>query len=389
MRILLVHNRYRNSGGEDSVFQSECDLLRRMNNDVDTLVFDNHEIESIAGWRVAVDAVWSLSSRATLARRTVSFSPHVIHFHNTFLRVSPAPYWVASAAGIPVVQTLHNYRLLCVNAQFLRNGKPCEDCLGKTIPWPGLLHRCYHNSLRDSGLVSTINVSHRVLGTYATKVDAFIALTQFSKNKFIEGGLPASKIHVKPNFVEDQGVGRHDGGYCLFVGRLSQEKGITTLLVAWARLPAGIPLKVAGAGPMESLLREPRRGVEYVGSRSRHEIHALMRDATVAIVPSAWYEGFPVVIAEAFAAGLPVIASRLGSMEEILHGDQSGWLFAPGDADDLARTVRQAWEQQEVREQKGKTARLDFERKFSPEVNYRILERIYEDACKTVAVRHA
>jgi glycosyltransferase involved in cell wall biosynthesis len=348
-----------------------------MGEEVETLVFENDEAQSLSPLRVATDAIWSTSAKATIARTIATFSPGLVHFHNTFLRVSPAGYWAAHEAGIAVVQTLHNYRLLCLNALFLRDGKPCEDCLGKTVLWPGLIHRCYHGSLRDSGLVASINATHRLLGTYANKVDAFITLTQFGRRKFIEGGLPAAKVYVKPNFVLDNGVGRHDGCYCLFAGRLSPEKGIDTLNKAWEQMPPGILLKVVGRGPLESLLRAPHPGVEYLGVRSREEVAALMRDAAVAILPSHWYEGFPVSIVEAFSVGLPVIASRLGSMEEILRGENSGWLFTPQNPDDLARTVRRAWERPDERDRKGKNARLEFETKFSPEVNYGILKRIY------------
>jgi glycosyltransferase involved in cell wall biosynthesis len=379
-RILLVHNRYKLGGGEDSTFESERDLLARMGHEVHTLEFRNEDTDALTNWRIAADAVWSSPAAAKVADNIRAFSPQIVHFHNTFLRVSPAAYWACKRLGVPVVQTLQNYRLLCVNALFLRDGKPCEDCLGRAVPWPGLIHRCYHGSLRDSGLVASINLTHRLLGTYVNKVDAFIALTQFGKRKFVEGGLPESKIHVKPNFVPDSGVGSHDGGYCLFAGRLSPEKGIDTLIDAWNRLPSGIPLKVAGTGPLESLFRQPRAGVEYLGARSREGVLGLMRNATVAILPSKWYEGFPVSMVEAFSVGLPVIASRLGAMEEMLLGENSGWLFNPGDPDDLARTVRRAWERPAETVRKGKHARLDFERRLNPETNYQILKEIYAAA---------
>ena len=381
-RILLIHNRYKLGGGEDSTFESERDLLARMGHEVQTQEFHNEETDTLSAWRIAADAVWSSSAATKVTDKIRAFSPQIVHFHNTFLRVSPAAYWACKRLGVPVVQTLQNYRLLCVNALFHRNGKPCEDCLGRAVPWPGLVHRCYHGSLRDSGLVASINVTHRLLGTYSNKVDAFIVLTQFGKRKFIEGGLPESKIHVKPNFVTDNGVGSHEGGYCLFVGRLSPEKGIDTLMDAWNRLPPGIPIKVAGTGPMESFLREPRVGVEYLGSQSREGVLALMRDATVAILPSKWYEGFPVSMVEAFSVGLPVIASRLGAMEEMLLGEKSGWLFAPGDADDLARIVRLAWDRPEEIQRKGQNARLEYEQTMHPETNYQMLKQIYAAAIR-------
>jgi glycosyltransferase involved in cell wall biosynthesis len=389
-RVLLVHNRYKLRGGEDSTFESERDLLAQMGHQVHTLEFHNAEADSLPSWRVAADAVWSSSAAATVSRTIHDCKPDIVHYHNTFGRISPAAYWASKSLGVTVVQTLQNYRLFCVNAMFLRNDRPCEKCLGKSFPWPGMLHRCYHDSLRDSALVATIALTHNLLGTYMNKVDAFIVLTEFARRQFVEGGLPEARIHVKPNFVADNGVGRHEGRYCLFAGRISAEKGIDTLLDAWNRLSPDITLKVVGTGPLEQLFRQPRAGVEYLGQRTRAEVLALMRDATVAILPSKWYEGFPVSMVECFSVGLPVIASRLGAMEEILRGEHSGWLFPPGDADELARTVRLAWEHAAETRKKGNNARLHFEHNLNPEANYLTLKRIYQaaiDAARATAVR--
>lgn len=382
MRLLLVHNRYKHAGGEDSVFASERDMLAHMGHEVETLEFDNHEVDAMPKWKSAAEAVWSVSARKIIGAKLGSFSPDLVHFHNTFLRVSPAAYWTCRSAGVPVVQTLHNYRLLCLNALFLRDGRPCEDCLGKAVPWPGLVHKCYHGSLSESAVVGGINVAHRALGTYTRAVDAFIALTEFGKAKFTAGGLPPDRIHVKPNFIADVGSGGHAGGFCMYAGRLSPEKGIETLLEAWKLLDGSIPLKIVGTGPLETLLRSPPPGVDYLGPISRERVFAMMRDASLHMVPSGCYEGFPVTIPEAFSAGLPVIASRLGTLEEILAGERSGWLFRPKDAADLARVVRAAWSDQEALRRKGAEARSQYESSYTQPVNYRILMGIYATARK-------
>ena len=379
-RVLLVHNRYREPGGEDATFESERDLLTSKGHEVETLEFDNRDVDHLPALRTAAEAVWCPSSKARVADAVRSFSPHVVHFHNTFVRLSPAGFWACKALRVPVVQTVQNYRMLCANALLLRNGAPCEDCLTRSIPWPGIVHRCYHDSSLQSAVVAAIGTAHRLIGTYARKVDAFIAVSEFARRKLIQGGLPETKLFVKPNFVTDTGAGEHRGRFCLFAGRLSPEKGLTPLLNAWRLLDGRIRLLIAGSGPLESMMRTPPAGVEYVGGKSRAEVLALMRDASLAVVPSICYENFPVTIAEAFSVGLPVAASRLGAMEDILKDEAAGWLFRPNDPEDIARTVTAAWNGNVERARKGQQARADFEKKYSPERNYEMLLRIYSRA---------
>jgi glycosyltransferase involved in cell wall biosynthesis len=194
-------------------------------------------------------------------------------------------------------------------------------------------------------------------------------------------------MFVKPNYVADLGVGDHRGGFCLFAGRLSSEKGIDLLIDAWRRLNGRIRLVIVGAGPMEALVREPHVGVEYLGPKSRDEVVSLMREATLAIVPSVCYENFPMAIVESFSVGLPVVSARLGAMEEILDGEESGWLVNASDPDDLARVVEQAWRSPEAMRRKGRSARTDYENKFSPDINYQQLSAIYRNA--TAEARNA
>lgn len=236
-----------------------------------------------------------------------------------------------------------------------------------------------------SGVVAAMLTTHRALGTWARGVDVYIALTEFARRKFMEGGLPAEKIVVKPNFVHpDPGPGEGKGGYALFVGRLSPEKGVRTLLRAWERLK-GIPLKIVGDGPLQAEMEDLVRGgglegVEMLGRRPREEVLGLMREAGVLVFPSECYENFPMTVAEAFACGLPVVASRLGAMAGIVEDGRTGLLFAPGDAEDLAAKVAWLFSHPEELARMRREARAEYEAKYTAERNYQLLMEIYGQA---------
>ena len=281
MRILLVHNRYRQRGGEEAVLDAESALLRERGHEVLEFLKDNRDLDAKPGFRVAVNAIWARRSRNEVEQLVRESRPDIVHFHNTQPRISPAAYYAVRAHGVPVVQTLHNFRLMCPSATFFRDGKVCEDCLGKVLPWPGVLHACYRNSRTASGTVAATIALHRGLGTWTKLVDRHIALTHFAKAKFVEGGLSEERIAVKPNFVVDCGYPRSTAASvrkgALFVGRLSPEKGLLTLVRAWRKLT--LPLQVIGDGPLlrfvsESVLpavqtlgAKPKRGA--VGGTNR------------------------------------------------------------------------------------------------------------------------
>jgi glycosyltransferase involved in cell wall biosynthesis len=219
---------------------------------------------------------------------------------------------------------------------------------------------------------------HRARGTWASAVDMYIALSQFSRGRFAEGGLPEDRIAVKPNFlVRDPGVGDHAGGYGLFVGRLSHEKGLDILLDAWPQLAAPYPLRVVGSGPLEARMQDCGPGIEWLGQQPTERVMALMKDASFLVLPSECYENFPVTIVEAFATGLPVIASRTGSLAEIVRDHETGLHFRSGDPSDLAAMI--GWAVQHAPEMRhyGQSARGEFEQKFGPEENYAQLRAIY------------
>jgi len=333
--------------------------------------------------RVAIKAVWSDDWYGKFRAQLEETRPAVVHIHNFFPIISPLIYYACRDAGVPVVQTLHNYRLLCPGATFYRDGKICEDCLHGSL-LNGVVHGCYRDSRVGTAVAARMLSAHRGRQTWSKMVDRYIALTEFSRQKFIEGGLPAERIVVKPNFVlPDPGPGREKGDYAIFVGRLVDLKGVPTLLKAWKTLPEPIPLMIAGDGPYRAQLEEELQQaglstVNYRGRLSRAETLKAMQGAKALIFPSEWFEGFPVTIAEAFACGTPVICSRLGSMQEIVADGVNGLHFEAGNAESLAAQVRWAWAHPAELSVMSKAARAEFEARYTAERNYEMLMDIYE-----------
>lgn len=378
MKILLVHNYYQNPGGEDVVFRAESDLLGSAGHDIAQYTVDNADIGRFTKVGLAARTIWNAGAARKLAATVSAGRFEVVHFHNTFPLLSPAVYGAVRGAGAAAVQTLHNYRLMCANALFFRDGHVCEACLGH-LPVDAVRYRCYRDSVGASATVATMQVTHRMLGTYDRQVDAFVALTEFARGKFIEGGLPAERVHVKPNFLDpDPGPGEGGGGYALFVGRLTPEKGIRTVLQAWQTLGHDLPLVVLGHGPLSNEVEAATQttpGVTYLGQRPRDEVLALAARAEVLIFPSEWYEGFPMTIVEALAVGLPVIASRVGAMQHLITPGRIGEHFTPGDAADLIRAVHRFLGSD--RSALRTNARSEFTRQYSRDENLRQLLYIY------------
>lgn len=390
MRILLIHNRYQQRGGEDAVFEAESALLRDHGHDVLEFVKDNRDSDSDNRVRLAVNAIWSQSTRGEIAALMRQHRPDVAHFHNTHIRISPAAYYTVREYGVPVVQTLHNFRLICPSATFFRDEKVCEDCLGKAFAWPGVRHACYRDSRSASITVATNLTIHRALGTWTKQVDRYLALTNLAKAKFVEGGLPEEKIVVKPNFAPDRRCApngtRSPRTGALYVGRLSKEKGLLTLIQAWRGLAA--PLTVVGDGPLyEVVSHSDLPYVQALGRKSAEEVAIAMHQASFLVMPSEWYEGFALVLVESFCQGLPVIASRLGAMAEIVEDGVTGLHFAPGNSKDLAAKVRWAHERPDEMLRMGENARKVYEEKYSPDANYPQLMRIYEEAIEAKQTR--
>lgn len=382
MRVLMLHNRYLVPGGEDQSTAAETALLRDAGHQVELLEEDNRRIEQLGKVRTAFRTLWSPESYRTIYEKLRTGSFDVLHVQNFFPLWSPAVYYAAARARIPVVQTLRNYRLMCVNATFFRNGHLCEDCLGKSALWNGIRHACYRESRAASAVLAGMTGGHKLLGTWKNKVQVYVALTEFARDKYITGGLPAEKIVVKPNFVHPEPVpGNGGGGYALYIGRLSAEKGIAAMLKAWQMASNPVPLKIAGEGPLKELVAAAcNHSIEYLGSQSPSAIMELLRSAEFLVFPSEWYEGMPRTVIEAFAAGTPVLASKIGATASMITSGENGFHFAPGDISGLREKVEWCSRNlQEVRSLRG-NARKAFEENYTGAANLQMLLEIYHKA---------
>lgn len=382
MRILSIHNRYLIRGGEDQSRELEEKLLQEQGNQVDIYEENNNRVAEIGKVRVAIRTVWSTESYQIVRQKLTENSYNIVHVQNFFPLISPSVYYAANKQGVPIIQTLRNYRLLCANSYFFRDQKVCEDCLGKMIPWPGVVHGCYRDSKLGSLVVVTMQTLHRAISTWKKMVNLYITLTDFTRQKFIQAGLPADKIVVKPNFVyPDPGMGEGNGNYAIFIGRLSPEKGLDTLLAAWQLLGGKIPLKIIGDGPLSNQVREAVTKLPYVkwlGRLPIQEVYTLIGEAKFLIFPSQWYETFGRVAIEAFAKGTPVIASNLGNMSSMIESGRTGFHFSPGDPNDLAALVEYALTHPEKLRKMRFEARSEFEAKYTAQQNYHKLMDIYK-----------
>lgn len=387
MRVLVAHNYYQQPGGEDSVFAAETELLRRYGHEVVEYTERNERINSMNIGAVALKMIWSQSSKKKIIELLDRTKPDVAHFHNTFLLISPSAYYACKDRNVPVVQSLHNPRLLCPAGNFYRDGRVCEDCVGKTPPWPGVLHGCYRSSRTQTALVATMLTLHRMLKTWDRVIDAYIVFTEFYKKKFIEGGLPSEKITLKPHFIDPDPGCRNGlkGEYALYIGRLDGAKGINTLLKAW-RHNTNVPLKIRGDGNLLAevtnyINRNSLKSVEIVRRLKRADLNELIKNARFLVWPSeGYYETFGLVAIESFACGVPVIASRAGALAENVTDGYTGLHFTPGDTEDLSAKVNWAWNHPEEMALMGRAARREYETNYSAEKNYRILLGIYEKA---------
>ncbi len=389
MRILLAHNYYLQSGGEDTVFESDNSLLRSQGHEVVEYIERNTQIASMRQLSVASSTIWSRSSYEKMRSEIERFKPNIVQFYNTFPLISPSAYYACKTFEVPIVQYLFNPRLMCPAASLYRDGHLCTDCIGKLFPWPGVMHGCYHHSRIQTFVVASMLSFHHLLKTWQEVVDIYLSATDFYRNLYTNGGLPSEKIIIKPNYIyADPGrADQSQGEYALFVGRLDLEKGVKTLLDAWKSLK--IPLKIRGSGQLDQFMRDivfqnNMMNVEFIERLEKDQLIELRSKARFLIWPSeGYYETFGLAAVECFAQGIPVIASRIGVMTEIVEDGKTGLLFNPGDPADLAIKVQWMWDHPEECARMGQNARKEYEEKYTAERNYEMLMKIYSQVLES------
>lgn len=384
MKIVYCHNYYRNRGGEDVSFECDLELLREQGHTVIPFTRNNGDIKG-SSLRTAAKTLWNLETKSQMWRLLQREKPDLLHCNNLFPQISPSVYSPAKRMGIPIVQALRNYRTFCANSFLFRDGELCTKCLKSSAAWQGLRHKCYRDSLPATAVVVASQFANRALRIQRRYVDAFVTPTEFAKRIHVEGGFDASKIHSRANFIlPDPKFTATKEPYLVFVGRLSNEKGLSSVLQAWRDHQPRLPLRIIGDGPQEQELRQQAsglHGVTFLGALKKEDVLKQIGSASALLMPSIWYETFGRTIAEAFACGTPVIASRLGAMGELVTDLHDGLLFEPGSPDSLAVALARFSElsmkqQSEMR----RNARQTYGARFSPQVSYRELISIYAAA---------
>lgn len=384
MKALMCHNFYRLAGGEDQVYHDECWLLRHYGHQVVTYDVHNDALQSMGRWDAIKSTFWNRDTYRNVRQLIQTHGPDVVHCANTFPLLSPSVYDAANAEGVPVVQSLHNFRLFCPGSTLLRDGRPCQECLGKRFAIPAVIHKCYRGSRSATAVSAAMHSYRKSRGMWTDQIDRFIALTHDSKRIFVEAGLPEAKISVKANFVRpDPGVYSDKQDYAIFVGRLSAEKGIDVLIDAWESMSPQIPLKIVGDGPLADTLVAriadlPQ--VQWLGQRPFEEVLSLIGRARLLVFPSIWHETFGRSMIEAKATGTPVVASNLGAMAELNTDEVTGLLFQPGNAADLAAKVSRLLRDSELQSRIATAGRDQFEKHFTAEANIGTLLDVYRDA---------
>lgn len=340
----MLHNRYKIPGGEDVATRMHVELLRSNGHTVELVEETNERVDTLGVSRTAARAVWSPESHRRINALLGEERFDVMHVQNFFPLFSPSVYYAASRHGVPVVQSLHNFRLICPEGMLYRDGQVCTECVGRRFPSPGIRYACYRGSRIGTSVIGAMSVTHRVAGTWRDRVSLYVTPSEFAAEMYVRGGWDPDSIATIPNFVHpDPGVDSGTGGYALFVGRLAPPKGIETMLTAWQQCGLTYPLKIAGDGPLRPIVERAvaeHSSITYLGSVPSREASDLMGEATFLIVPTVGIETFGLVTAEALAKGTPALVSDLGALTEIIDDGKTGWLVPPGDARHLADRVQ-------------------------------------------------
>lgn len=395
MRVLQIHNTYQVPGGEDAVVASEKELLEAAGHQVEQWIVSNDDIRDlgpVGRARVALAALWSRTSQQMLQERLHRFHPDVVHAHNIMPLLSPSIFRTCREEGVPSILTLHNYRMVCPAAVLRRDGHLCEDCIGRDFAWPGVVHGCYRGSRLQTAVSAAVYGLSRAKGVWSKDVTRFIVLTEFARRLMVRGGLDPDRLTVKPNSVPDPGPGdrgprEREQPYMLYAARLVPEKGISVLLEAWRSAPDLPRLLVAGHGNLapeveRAAAQDPR--IESLGQVDRKGIDSLIRGARAVVVPSQWYEGFPMTIVESLARGTPVVVSALGGMPDMVVDDEGGYTVPSGDPGAIVVACRRLADQA-TRERLAQGARRAFGQRYSPAANRDQLVACYQEACRGFA----
>ncbi|MFJ7160043.1 glycosyltransferase [Streptomyces sp. NPDC101118] len=395
MHVVVVHNRYNTTqpSGENRVVDEEVELLRAAGHRVG--VFERRS-DDIAGRSLLAKAAvpllvpWNPAVRTELAARLRAERPDVVHVHNVFPLLSASVVAACADAGVPLVATLHNYTQVCAPGTLHRNGLPCDACVGTVASLPAVRHGCYRGSrLATVPLAVGLAVNRR---RWWSGVERFFCISAAQRDVLVRSGMPSGRLSVKHNFVPDPGVRRTGPGeHLLYLGRMAEAKGIRLLMGAWDEITAGggvgVPLVLAGAGPLEAEVAAWAAGrddVRYAGLYSPAQCREAVVRSVAVVAPSMARETFGLVAAEAMAAGVPAVAAGHGGFTEVVEDGVTGLLHRPGDTASLVSCIRRITAEPDRNREMGRAARRRYELGFSPEVG---LERLMEGYRAAIAGR--
>ena len=357
MKVLVVHNRYKDRTGEDSVFDREVSLLRAHSNQVDIWTVDNRAVKAgtaLEKISLAKSTIWSRKANKELSEKLLVAKPDIVHVHNTLPLLSPSIFHACHRANIPVVHTLHNYRLICPSNTLFRDGQICEKCVSGTL-LNSVRYGCYRSSRTQTAAVAAMLQYHRWINTWSHRIDGYIALSEFQKTKIVASGIAEDKIYIKPNFIESipqETTKVEFGSYYLFVGRLIDEKGVRLLIEGYKKANSKYPLIIMGPGYLQEMVTQAAledERIKYVGIQSKEDVLSWMKGAIALLFPSVWHECSPMTILEAFSCSLPVICSSLGALLDMVEHQKTGYIFSPASAKELTEAIiwvennKQSW----------------------------------------------
>lgn len=384
MRILSIHNEYLIRGGEEESRQAEVSVLKQYGNEVSSYIENNTKVSNLSQVGVGLRTLWSKESYSTVKNILKAQHHDIIHVQNFFPLISPSVYYAAHAEGVPVVQAVRNYRFLCANSFLYRDGQVCELCLKKTFKVDAIHHKCYRKNRAASTTAASMHLFHSLLPTW-NRIDKFVAVSEFVRQKMIEGGFAKEKIAVKPNFVyPDPGVSLEKEDYIVYVGRLEAEKGIQHLLEAVKIMKSPVRLKIVGEGTLKSDVLASIKGtsIDYLGKKTLLETYDIIGKAKALVIPSLWHEPFGRVVVEAYAKGTPVIGSRMGGIPELIEDGVTGYTFEAGNIYDLANQIERIYEDEILTTKMGDSARQVYLNKYTPESNYKMMLDIYTNVMR-------